>query len=55
MRAVPFKVTGTIRKDHTELVMTGRAPMYNRHCRLTGHKRDTLVFNYMGQETARSD
>ena len=48
---LPYKVSGTVQKNETKVVMTGTRKSYGAGCRPTGRTtKDTRVFTYMSTE-----
>jgi hypothetical protein len=45
--SILYQVAGPIERDGTRVVMSGRAPMRDRSCQITGYRDDRLVFDYL--------
>jgi hypothetical protein len=46
----PYAVAGDVSEDDRTITMTGDAPRFDSECKVTGTKKDTLIFSYVPGE-----
>lgn len=46
--AKPYQVKGPVSDDQRQVTLYGEAPIVDSNCRVTGFRRDTLVFTFVG-------